>query len=298
MHSSTSTQHGSSVPWKHKLSDVSPLSWLTYAARKPRATSDPATQMPTAARCRPLEQALPAPHSQRRLGRERDPGAAPRRRVPPGSRSRRGRGSRHPCTARRRRAHAACRGLDRWQHGGQGAAIRHRRLGVVRLLGHRERRRGRGQWRGVVHRARRRGGDGDGEHDDRRGDLRRPRLGLVRNAAPSRAGSVHRRADGRPNARIPRQADPDARGQARDAGALFVPLLVLVFTAVAVATPAGRRSMSTHGPQGLAESAYAYSSQGQNNGSAFAGYSGFVQPVAGNAKARTGSRSRISPADG
>jgi potassium-transporting ATPase potassium-binding subunit len=68
-------------------------------------------------------------------------------------------------------------------------------------------------------------------------------------------------------------------------GSLFVPLLVLVVTALAVASPAGRRSMSTHGPQGFAESAYAYLSQAQNNGSAFAGYSGFVQPVAGNAGA-------------
>ena len=40
--------------------------------------------------------------------------------------------------------------------------------------------------------------------------------------------------------------------------------------------------MSTHGPQGLAESVYAYLSQAQNNGSAMAGYSGFVQPVPGN----------------
>ena len=68
-------------------------------------------------------------------------------------------------------------------------------------------------------------------------------------------------------------------------GSLFVPLLVLVFTAIAVATPAARQSMSTRGPQGFAESAYAYLSQAQNNGSAFAGYSGFVQPVAGNAGA-------------
>src|SRR5450631_3189387 len=65
-------------------------------------------------------------------------------------------------------------------------------------------------------------------------------------------------------------------------GSLFVPLLVLVFAAIAVASPAGRQSMSTHGPQGLAESVYAYLSQAQNNGSAFAGYSGFIQPVAGN----------------
>ena len=66
-------------------------------------------------------------------------------------------------------------------------------------------------------------------------------------------------------------------------GALFVPLLVLVFAAIAVATPIGRQSMSAHGPQGLAESVYAYLSQAQNNGSAFAGYAGFIQPTAGNA---------------
>jgi len=65
-------------------------------------------------------------------------------------------------------------------------------------------------------------------------------------------------------------------------GTLFVPLLILVFTAIAIATNAGRQSMSTHGPQGFAETAYAYLSMGQNNGSAFAGYSGFIQPVAGN----------------
>jgi K+-transporting ATPase ATPase A chain len=65
-------------------------------------------------------------------------------------------------------------------------------------------------------------------------------------------------------------------------GALFVPLLVLVFVAIAIATKAGRESMSTRGPQGFAEAAYAYLSMAQNNGSAFAGYSGFIQPVAGN----------------
>ncbi len=47
-------------------------------------------------------------------------------------------------------------------------------------------------------------------------------------------------------------------------GTLFVPLLVLVFAGIAVATPVGRQSMSTHGPQGFAEAAYAYLSQAQN----------------------------------
>jgi potassium-transporting ATPase potassium-binding subunit len=65
-------------------------------------------------------------------------------------------------------------------------------------------------------------------------------------------------------------------------GALFVPLLVLVFTGIAVAAAAGRQSMFAHGPQGFAEAAYAYLSQTQNNGSAMAGYTGFIQPTPGN----------------
>jgi potassium-transporting ATPase potassium-binding subunit len=65
-------------------------------------------------------------------------------------------------------------------------------------------------------------------------------------------------------------------------GTLFVPILVLVMTAVANATAAGRQSLSRHGPQGFSESLYAYLSQANNNGSAFAGYAGFIQPAAGN----------------
>jgi potassium-transporting ATPase potassium-binding subunit len=57
---------------------------------------------------------------------------------------------------------------------------------------------------------------------------------------------------------------------------------VLVAGAVAVATPMGRQSIFGHGPQGLAESVYAYLSQAQNNGSAMAGYTGFIQPTPGN----------------
>jgi K+-transporting ATPase ATPase A chain len=68
-------------------------------------------------------------------------------------------------------------------------------------------------------------------------------------------------------------------------GALFVPLLVLVLAGIAIATPAGRQSMSAGGPRGFAETVYAYLSQAQNNGSALAGYSGFIQPIPGNAGA-------------
>jgi potassium-transporting ATPase potassium-binding subunit len=65
-------------------------------------------------------------------------------------------------------------------------------------------------------------------------------------------------------------------------GALSVPILVLVLTGLATSTQAGRESLSTHGPQGFAEALYAYLSQANNNGSAFAGYAGLIAPGAGN----------------
>jgi K+-transporting ATPase ATPase A chain len=63
-------------------------------------------------------------------------------------------------------------------------------------------------------------------------------------------------------------------------GTLAVPVVVLVAAAVALGSPSGRASLFAHGPQGFSESLYAYVSQGFNNGSAFAGYTGFVQPAA------------------
>jgi potassium-transporting ATPase potassium-binding subunit len=65
-------------------------------------------------------------------------------------------------------------------------------------------------------------------------------------------------------------------------GTLFVPLAVLVCTALAIAIKAGKESIFNSGPQGFSESLYAYTSQTNNNGSAFAGYTGFVQPNPGN----------------
>ncbi|MGH2945499.1 MAG: potassium-transporting ATPase subunit KdpA [Solirubrobacteraceae bacterium] len=55
-----------------------------------------------------------------------------------------------------------------------------------------------------------------------------------------------------------------------------VPIAVLAGTALAM-SKWGRASIYDSGPQGFAETLYAYSSQGNNNGSAFAGYTGFVQ---------------------
>ncbi len=61
-------------------------------------------------------------------------------------------------------------------------------------------------------------------------------------------------------------------------GVLFTPLAVLVTAGLATATRAGTRSIFANGPQGFSETLYAYLSQANNNGSAFAGYTGFVQP--------------------
>jgi potassium-transporting ATPase potassium-binding subunit len=55
-------------------------------------------------------------------------------------------------------------------------------------------------------------------------------------------------------------------------GALFVPTMVLVLTAIAVVTDHGLASIFNGGPHGFSEALYAYDSQSNNNGSAFAGY--------------------------
>jgi K+-transporting ATPase ATPase A chain len=73
-------------------------------------------------------------------------------------------------------------------------------------------------------------------------------------------------------------------------GILITPLAALFCTAMATASTAGRKSISEGAltklggdtPQGFSESFYAYLSQANNNGSAFAGYTGFLQPSAGN----------------
>ena len=63
-------------------------------------------------------------------------------------------------------------------------------------------------------------------------------------------------------------------------GVLFTPLAVLVTTGAAIGTKWGQPSIFADGPQGFSETFYAYMSQANNNGSAFAGYTGFIQPNA------------------
>jgi potassium-transporting ATPase potassium-binding subunit len=65
-------------------------------------------------------------------------------------------------------------------------------------------------------------------------------------------------------------------------GLLFTPLAILVATSLATSLKYGGPSIYASGPQGFSESLYAYMSQANNNGSAFAGYTGYFQPEAGN----------------
>jgi K+-transporting ATPase ATPase A chain len=55
-------------------------------------------------------------------------------------------------------------------------------------------------------------------------------------------------------------------------GALFVPTLALALTALSVVTHAGLDSVFNPSAHGFSEALYAYTSQANNNGSAFAGY--------------------------
>ncbi len=55
-------------------------------------------------------------------------------------------------------------------------------------------------------------------------------------------------------------------------GALFVPTMVLTMAAAAIVTKSGLASVFNPGAHGFTETLYAYTSQSNNNGSAFAGY--------------------------
>jgi len=57
-------------------------------------------------------------------------------------------------------------------------------------------------------------------------------------------------------------------------GALVMPIIVLIFTAVAVSIHAGRAGPLNAGPHGFTEILYGLTSQGNNNGSAFGGLTG------------------------
>jgi K+-transporting ATPase ATPase A chain len=55
-------------------------------------------------------------------------------------------------------------------------------------------------------------------------------------------------------------------------GALFVPTMVLTLAGISIVTKSGLESIYNHGVHGFTETLYAYDSQSNNNGSAFAGF--------------------------
>src|SRR5665647_3534897 len=59
-------------------------------------------------------------------------------------------------------------------------------------------------------------------------------------------------------------------------GVLATPLLVLFSSGLALATKWGGPSIYATGPQDFSETFYAYLSQANNNGSALAGYTGYI----------------------
>jgi K+-transporting ATPase ATPase A chain len=61
-------------------------------------------------------------------------------------------------------------------------------------------------------------------------------------------------------------------GRTPAVGALFVPTMVLMLAAISIATKSGLASIYNSGVHGFTETLYAYDSQGNNNGSAFAGF--------------------------
>src|SRR6202000_1721628 len=64
-------------------------------------------------------------------------------------------------------------------------------------------------------------------------------------------------------------------------GVLVTPLAVLLSSGLASATELGKRSLYAGiNPTGFSENLYAYLSQANNNGSAWAGYPGFLPPPA------------------
>ena len=126
----------------------------------------------------------------------------------------------------------------------------------------------------------------------RRERLRRRRHRPLHDAALRPAGRLPRRAHGRPHARVPRQEDRRARHQARHArDDLHAVRGARLDDARARDEVRRAVDLRRRGPQGFSESLYAYMSQANNNGSAFAGYTGYVAAERRATSARTGSRS-------
>ncbi len=175
-------------------------------------------------------------------------------------------------STRRRAWRRSVGGGQRRQHGRQGGPLRDRRLRALRDGDDRRLLR-RGQLDARLLHADRRAGPAR-QHRVGRSHLRRRRRRPLRHVPLHRPLGLHRRPDGRPHARVPRQEDRGPRGQARDAlgprpDALHPGLHGGGFRA----SGGPRRPRTTQGPHGFSEILYAYTSAAGNNGSAFAGLS-------------------------
>ena len=184
----------------------------------------------------------------------------------------------------------------RRQHGRQGGALRHRQLGA---LGHGDHlgleRLGELDAR-LVHAARR--ARADVADAARRGGLRRRRLGLYGMLmfailAVFVAGLMIGRT-------------PEYLGKKIEAfevkmaslAILLPPLVVLVGTAIAVLVEPGKAGVANPGAHGFSEILYAFSSAGNNNGSAFAGLSANTPVLQHRARVRDAVRALLADGPG
>ena len=111
------------------------------------------------------------------------------------------------------------------------------------------------------------------QHLPRRGDLRRRRLRPLRDVLLHPDRRLRGRADGRPHAGVARQEDRGARDQVRRARRALRPDDgARPDGALDRRRTRGLASIFNPGAHGFTEALYAYDSQGNNNGSAFAGY--------------------------
>ncbi len=126
-----------------------------------------------------------------------------------------GRGARQPDPRGARHRPRRIRRQSRRQHGRERGPFRDRQLGPVRHGDHRRVLRRRQQHARLVHAHRRDGAAR--QHPARRADFRRGGVGPVRDDRDGRTHGVHRRAHGGPNARVPREEDPEPRSAHGDA---------------------------------------------------------------------------------
>ena len=166
------------------------------------------------------------------------------------------------------------------KHGGQGGPQRHCRFGSLHHS-HNGCQLRRGQCLArQLHTSRRAGAAV--QHDDRRGDFRRRRRGIIWDSAVLHSGGFHSRPDGGAHTGVSREEDRAERSQDGDAGGagcrLQRPGIQRISSAINLPAkgywnPPGAAiaNLTNNGPHGLSEILYAYASATGNNGSAFGG---------------------------